>query len=332
LFDALALAADAAGEELPAEAPTHYMAHDAGKWYLRGAWTPDTTWAVFQCTRRLVDDHQYRNAGNWVMTRGSDGLVVDPSPYGSQSTLTGNAPGVDSTSLPPGYSPSQGLWGEKSRLVWARQSGSGVAVARCEYADQFRRSDVPSDVSRALRDFVMIPTAAGAAVVLIDRVTTGAADRSLHLHVRPRSALTLTGEIARGRRGSSSLSIRKVFSSSGAPEVRDMPQASECPPSSRTCDVSKLPAGTEYRIHVAGPSAVAMHVIDALPAEMEAPVDELIVGARFIEACCSSGDPPALQSSPVTKALHPSPIAFPQRAEPYTWCPTLPAAPMARAT
>lgn len=281
LFDALALAAGASVEELPAEAPTHYVAQGSGNWYLRGSWTQDTTWAVFQCARRLVDDHQYRNAGNWVMTRGSDDLVVDPSPYGSLSTLTGNAPGVDSASLPPGYSPSQGLWGEKSGLVWARQSGSGVAVARCEYADQFQRSDIPSDVSRALRDFVMIPTTAGAAVVLIDRVTTGAAERSLHLRVRTPSALTLTGEIARGKRGSSSLSIRKVFSSSGAPEVRDMPQASECPPSSHTCDVSKLPAGTEYRINVAGPSAVAIHVIDALPAEAEAPVGELLSGLGY---------------------------------------------------
>jgi hypothetical protein len=29
-------------------------------------------------------------------------------------------------------------------MVWARQSGSGVAAGRCAYADQFRRSDVPS--------------------------------------------------------------------------------------------------------------------------------------------------------------------------------------------
>lgn len=281
LFDALALAAGGAVEELPPEAPTHYLAHGTGNWYLRGAWSQDTTWAVFQCARRLVDDHQYRNAGNWVMTRGSDDLVVDPSPYGSLSTLTGNAPAVDSASLPPGYSPSQGLWGEKSGLVWTRQSGSGVAVARCDYADQFQRSDVPSDVSRALRDFVMVPTATGAAVVLIDRASTAAADRSLHLRVRSPSALTLAGEMARGKHGSSSLSIRKVYSSSGTPEVRSLPQVSECPPSSRTCDVSKLPSGSEYRIAVAGPSAVAIHVLDALPADVEAPAGELLSGPGY---------------------------------------------------
>jgi hypothetical protein len=281
LFDALAMAADGAFEKLPPEVPTHYLAHGTGNWYLRGAWTADTTWAVFQCAPRLVDDHQYRNAGNWVVSRGSDDLVVDPSPYGSLSTLTGNAPAVDSASLPPGYSPSQGLWGEKSGLVWTRQSGSGVAVARCDYADQFQRSDVPSDVSRALRDFVMVPTATGAAVVLIDRATTGAADRNLHLRVRSPSTLTLTGEIARGKHGSSSLSIRKIYSSSGVPEIRNMPQVSECPPSSRTCDVSKLPAGTEYRIDVAGPSAVAIHVIDALPADAEAPAGELLSGPGY---------------------------------------------------
>jgi hypothetical protein len=42
-----------------------------------------------------------------------------------------------------------------------------------------------------------------------------------------------------------------------------MPQASECPSSSHTCDVSRLPAGTEYRIDVSGPSAFAIHVVDA---------------------------------------------------------------------
>ena len=108
----------------------------------------------------------------------------------------------------------------------------------------------------------------------IDRATTGAADRRLHLRVRSPSALTLTGEVARGKYGSSLLSVRKVYSSSGAPEVRSLPQVSECPPSSRTCDVSKLPAASEYRIAVAGPSAVAIHVLDALPAEAEAPAGE----------------------------------------------------------
>jgi hypothetical protein len=42
-----------------------------------------------------------------------------------------------------------------------------------------------------------------------------------------------------------------------------MPQGSECPSSDHQCDVSRLPAGSEYRIDVAGPSAMAIHVVAA---------------------------------------------------------------------
>jgi len=265
LFDALAAAAASTVPAAPlsASAATNYLAHGTGNWYVRGAWTPDTAWSVFQCSRRLVDDHQYSNAGNWVLTRGGDDVVVDPSPYGSLSTLTGNAPAVDSKSLPAGYSPSQGYWGESTKLLWSRQSGSGVAAARCDYADQFRRSDVPSDVSHALRDFVLIPQASGAAVVLVDRVVTGAAERALHLRVRTPAALSLDGDTASGKVGGSALAIRKLWASSGVPNVRVMPKASECPSSDHACDVSKLDTGSEYRIDVAGPSAFAIHVVSA---------------------------------------------------------------------
>jgi hypothetical protein len=280
LFDALAQAAVGPAEALPASAATNYLARGVGNWYVRSGWSTDAAWGVFQCSRHLVDDHQYSNAGNWVLTRGADDLVVDPSPYGSLSTLTGNAPAVDSVSLPDGYSPSQGYWGEKSGLVWARQSGSGVATARCDYADQFQRSDVPSDVAGALRDFVLIPSATGASVVLIDRVVTGGADRALHLRVRSPAALGLSGDVASGTLGGSSLGIRKVWASDGVPNVRDMPQASECPSSSHTCDVSKLPAGSEYRLDVAGPSAQAIHVVDAAPSATDAPA-QLLSGAGY---------------------------------------------------
>ncbi len=263
LFDVLAAAATGVSETLPADAPTNYLATGVGNWYLRGAWTAETAWSVFQCSRHLVDDHQHSNAGNWVLTRGVDDLVVDPSPYGSLSTLTGNAPAVDSAVLPSGYSPSQGYWGESTAFVWARQSGSGVAAGRCDYADQFRRSDVPSDVAHALRDFVLVPGGNAATVVLVDRVVTGAAERGLHLRVRTPSSLVLAGDLATATLGSSALGIQRLWSSSGSPNVREMPRAAECPSSDHTCDISRLPSGTEYRLDVSGPSAFAIHVVHA---------------------------------------------------------------------
>ena len=265
LFDALGEAASASvpAMGLPDTAPTNYLARGTGNWYVRGDWSAEAAWGVFQCTRQLVADHQYANAGNWVLTRGADDLVVDPSPYGSLSTLTGNAPAIDTASLPEGYSPSQGYWGQKTGLVWTRQSASGIAAARCDYADQFQRSDVPSDVARALRDFVLIPYPGGAAVVLVDRAVTSVAQRALHLRVRTPAVLTLAADSASGRVGASSLTIQKLWASGGAPNVRAMPQASECPSSSHGCDVSKLPAGSEYRIDVGGPAASAIHVVSA---------------------------------------------------------------------
>ncbi len=263
LFDGIALARSSQSSGLPNDLPTNYLGKGVGNWYVRGAWSKDTVWGVFQCTRRLVDDHEHNDAGNFVLARGADDMVVDPSPYGTLSTLTGNAPAVDSNVLPDGYSPSQGNWGAATHLAWTRQSVSGVAAARCDYADQFRLDDSPSDVKVALRDFVLVPDGAGGEVVLVDRVVTGDAARGLHLRVRTPGELTLAGERASAAVGKSALSVEHVWSSSGTPSVREMPQASECPSSDHQCDVSRLPAGSEYRIDVAGPSAMAIHVVAA---------------------------------------------------------------------
>ncbi|HEX2880634.1 MAG TPA: hypothetical protein VHO25_13975, partial [Polyangiaceae bacterium] len=163
---------------------------------------------------------------------------------------------------PSGYSPSQGYWGQTTGMRWLRQSASGVAAARCDYADQFRRSDVPSDVATALRDFVLIPHATGGSVVLVDRAVTGAAERGLHLRLRTPSTLDLVDDLATSTLGESALGISKIWSSSGTPTVREMPRASECPSSDHNCDISRLAAGSEYRVDVAGPAAFALHVID----------------------------------------------------------------------
>jgi len=281
LFDALAAAANGPSAAIPTDMPTNHLAQGAGNWYMRRAWTPDTVWGVFQCSPQVVADHHHSNAGNWVLTRGADDLVVDPSPYGSLSTLTGNAPAIDSAVLPSGYSPSQGFWGESTQLVWARQSESGVAAGRCDYADQFRRSDVPSDVSHALRDYVMIPHSDGGTVVLIDRAVTDAADRALHLRVRTPSSLSLTGDVATGTLGSSALGIHKVWPTTGTPNVREMPQGSECASSDHTCEMSRIASGSEYRIDVAGPAAFAIHVVNAGPAGAAPSSDTMLSGAGY---------------------------------------------------
>jgi hypothetical protein len=236
-----------------------------------------------------VDDHQHNDAGNFVLARGADDLVVDPSPYGTLSTLTSNAPAVDSAAVPEGYSPSQGNWGEKTELVWARQSASGVASARCNYADQFRRNGGESDVAHALRDFVFVPDGANGSVVLIDRVVTGDASRGLHLRVRTPGDLGLSGSTATASMGGSALAVERVFSNNGAPTVRAMPQASECPSSDHKCDISRLPEGTEYRLDVAGPSAFAIHVVSGRAADAAAVTSQSLAGTGFRGVIHGSG-------------------------------------------
>jgi hypothetical protein len=290
LFDALALARSGASIAPAGGIPTSYVAGGTGNFYVRGAWTKDTPWSVFQCSRRLVDDHQHNDAGNFVLTRGADDLVVDPSPYGSLSTLTGNAPAVDSAALPSGYSPSQAGWGKSTRLVLSKQSASGVAVARCDYADQFRKDDVPSDVSHALRDYVLLPSQNDGTLVLVDRVVTGDASRGMHLRVRTPTSLSLGSDVATATVGASALSIRRLYSSSGAPSVRDMPTTPECSSSNRgTCDTSRLSSGQEYRIDVAGPNAVAIHVVDAHAAAGSAASATLLTGSGYRGALITRG-------------------------------------------
>ena len=282
LFDALAAARVGPSTPIPTTSPTSYVAHGTGNWYARGAWAKNTVWSVFSCSHRLVDDHQHNDAGNWVLTRGADDVVVDPSPYGSLSSLTGNAPAVDSKVLPDGYSPSQANWGLTTRLVWAKQSASGIGVARCDYADQFRRPDVTSDVQHAIRDFVLVPNGENGTVVLVDRVVTGDASRGLHLRVRSPSTLALGGDTATGTIGASSVSIQKLWATNGSANVRDMPLTPECDSNNRgTCDISRLPSGQEYRLDVSGPNAGAIHVVDAQAAGAAPPANRLLSGAGY---------------------------------------------------
>mgnify|MGYP002130841442 CR=1 FL=1 len=65
-----------------------------------------------------------------------DDLIVDPAPYDSLSTLTGNAPTVDSPQLPANYRPSQAYWSVKTGFAWAHQTERGRhgahAAALCD--------------------------------------------------------------------------------------------------------------------------------------------------------------------------------------------------------
>jgi hypothetical protein len=266
LFEALADARGAKATPFPREsAPTYYLAKGNGTLFARSSWSPAAAWMATQCTKKIEVDHLPANAGNFVLTRGGDELVVDPSPYGSLSSLTSNAPTVESAQLPADYKPSQAYWSEKTGYAWARQTESAIVAARCDYADQYRFQERPSDVPMATRDVVLVPSASGnATAVVVDRAHTGSATRSLHLRFRTRAGLSLgAGGVARGTSGGSSLTISPVFKSAGTPELRQVAK-SDCFQKNTTrgnCSAARFPV-QDYVLTVRGDEAMAVHVLD----------------------------------------------------------------------
>ncbi|AKU98450.1 hypothetical protein AKJ09_05114 [Labilithrix luteola] len=281
IFDVLADTRNVEATPFPRDTtPTFYLSRGNTTLYARSTWSTNATWMAMQCSRSIEVDHLPPNAGNFVLTRGSDELVVDPSPYGSLSSLTSNAPTVESAQLPGPYQPSQGYWSEKTGYVWARQTESAIVTARCDYADHYRFQERPSDVPMAMRDVVLIPSENGdATTVVVDRARTASPAHPLHLRFRSTASLTLDPEGARGARGTSgrsALTIVPLFTSSGAPLVRrattgdcfgkDTPRGN--------CTAARF-AVQDYVLTVGGGDASAIHVLDLTAANEKLPSPRL---------------------------------------------------------
>ena len=246
--------------------PTWYLARATGTLFARTRWDERAVWLVAECQRVLDVDHRQPNAGNFALSRGRDDVIVDPSPYGSQSTLTSNAPTVASAHLPKHYIPSQAFWSRTTRWEWAGQTASGVVAARCDYADQYRFQHRASDVPDAVRDLVMLPSRDGtdASVVVIDRASTGGGDRALFLRFRVPGGLKLERETATARVGRTTLAIDAVARSSGKPAI-GRPALKDCFRAGTvrgTCDAARFEV-SDYRVEIAGPEPRAVHVIAA---------------------------------------------------------------------
>ncbi|MCB9561102.1 MAG: hypothetical protein H6708_11905 [Kofleriaceae bacterium] len=282
LFEALAEARAVAAAPVPrASWPTSYLARGVGNFYSRSKWGQDGVWMVAQCSSTIDVDHRPANAGNFVLSRGRDDVIVDPSPYGSLSSLTSNAPTVESAQLPDDYKPSQAYWSERTGFPWARQSASGIVAARCDYADQYKFQDRPSDVPAAVRDLVLVPyhDGADAALVVIDRAQSGDAARALYLRFKVPGTLALAGDVAQGKVGHTQVAITRVAASGGTAEVRARKKG-DCFGEGTTrggCDIPRFEVD-EYRLIPPGPQMSAIHVIDVSAATKAAPVVTPIAG------------------------------------------------------
>jgi hypothetical protein len=282
LYNALA----AVGEKptLPPRSawPTWYLAANTGTLYTRTRWDDGAIWFVTECSKTLDTDHRHRNAGNFTLSRGRDDVIIDPSPYGSQSTLTSNAPTVASGQLPADYIPSQGAWSDKTGYDFVTQRASGVVAARCDYADAFKMQQKPSDIPEALRDFVLLPSTDGrdAALLVIDRATTGATDRGMHLRFRTPGQLALEGSVGTTTVGATKLAISSITRSAPGTTAIGTSVEKSCykqqVPKGQ-CDAARVPV-TDYRVQVPGPSPAAVHLITATGAQAPATIATPLTG------------------------------------------------------
>ena len=247
--------------------PTWYVSANTGTLYTRTRWDDTAIWFVTECHATIETDHRHPNAGTFSLSRGKDDVIVDPTPYGSQSTLTSNAPTVESPQLPKDYLPSQGSWSEKTGYDFITQRASGIVAARCDYSDQFKFQDKPSDVPSALRDWVLVPSQDGrdAALLVIDRADTTSSDRSMDLRFRTPGKLERLGDmaIAQATIGSTKLDIEKLTSDGtfalGAARNKDCYKFTG--PKGQ-CDAARFPI-TDLRVRVPGPHPSAVHLIGA---------------------------------------------------------------------
>jgi len=266
LYDALATVGDPPALVPRRSWPTWYQAAATATLYSRTSWDDHAVWFVAACAPTTGLDHRGPNAGNFVLSRGGAHLIVDPSPYGSLSTLTGNAPTVRSRQLPDNYVPSQGAWGDSIAWRWATKTASGVVAARCDYADAFRFQDHKSDVPEALRDFVLLPSGDGgdASLVIVDRARSGAADRKMYLRFRVPAELA----IDKAGTGTATIGDARVTISGGYAPTLGRTALKDCFKEGTprgNCDAARFPV-TDYRVEIAGPEPRAVHVIDATAA------------------------------------------------------------------
>jgi hypothetical protein len=281
VIDALAEARGVAPvDPLATPRPLWTLAQGTRTVYARSAWTPGAFWAVFTSPPRQVPDHQHVDATSFVFSRGADPLVVDPTTYGSRSSLEANAVTVDSDVVQGKYKPSQTPW-SRADLPWARATRSGVVAARGDIARAFDFNGKESDVPLARRDWAFLPEGE---IVTIDRAQTGGPRRAMHLRFRSPGALAFAaGGVVRADVGDSSLAIRTLsIAPAASPTVRAIPRATDCPGPHGACTIARFPV-SEYAISTRGPEVLAVHVLDGL-AKGETPARALRLDDPAVDA------------------------------------------------
>ncbi len=274
LYDALAAVGDACRALVPRSLWPTLVLRDRRRGRSSRARTgrSHAIWFVAACAQTSSLDHRSPNAGNFVLSRGAADLIVDPSPYGSLSTLTGNAPTVVSKHLPPNYIPSQGAWGEDVAWRWVtkdpeRRRRGALRLQPTAYRFQDTKTDVPE----ALRDFVLLlqprrpRRVAGRA-----RSRDHRRGRSQDVPAVPRAGRA-RDRPGRHRHGDDQERAPHDQRRTGAHRGRPDPAQGlhfKAGTTRGNCDAARFPV-TDYRVELAGPRPHAVHVIEATGAQSD---------------------------------------------------------------
>lgn len=304
------------------EAPRAYFASGTSILYARSGWDKGAIWFAAFCSPTIDVDHLPPNAGNFVLSRGRDHAIVDPSPYGSLSSLTSNAPAVEAPGQPDGYVPSQAFWSRDTGFRWKRTLPGGMLLARCDYADQYRFRDVPSPIKLARRDFLLLPWrdsagAESATLLVLDRARTREPGHGLHLRFRAPVELDQIGNGGAGKLKDSQVSILRLAGSGGDVEVKRQ-EGGDCFDDKRytrgNCDAARFDIG-EVRVVVPGTDADALFEIDVAPMSTTTPKASALTatggrawllerdGKRYVVAE-AAGDGVLTYSAPTAGATH----------------------------
>jgi hypothetical protein len=276
IWDAIAEARTVTPTDYRAQTPAPalwYLARGTRTVFARTSWMPDAFWGVFSSSPQVNADHHHFSAGNFVMSRGADHLIVDPSNYGEPGTLETNAPGADSPNITGDYAPSQTPW-SLAELLWARGTADGVFAARGDFAKGFANADGTSDIPYAHREWVLLPEGE---TVIVDRVQTADASHNLYvgLHANTNGTMKLQGAVATGTVGGSKVVITAVETSGAKATLSSPKVADDYAYPCGDCTKARFPVDL-YSVKIPGPWAVGVHVIDALgSAETGAVVDSL---------------------------------------------------------
>lgn len=165
-------------EDDPRRDRTSYLAAGTGTLFARTAWTPDAVWLAFQSGPHF-SDHQHLDQGHFAVTRGADALLIDPSAYGSGSSLGHNTLLIDDGKEGLPYAPNQVPERVGSKLLRFDDDGAFVHVLgdfTSAYEPPRFADDGKRTVSRAERELIFSrsPIAGGPAsarLVIYDRVT-----------------------------------------------------------------------------------------------------------------------------------------------------------------